>query len=69
MQSCVYSDWFRELEVYDNTREDQAKCGKIHKLMTRFSKALWDVLPLFLSNYEYRIVSKNYFSIHVSRVK
>lgn len=28
----------------------------------RLLKAVWDVLSLFLSNFEYEIVSKNYFS-------
>lgn len=38
--------------MYANIREDHAKCGKICKFVPRFSKALWDVLFLFLSNYE-----------------
>lgn len=29
---------------------------------TWFLKALWDVVSLFLSNFKYKIVSKNYFS-------
>lgn len=47
---CFY--WVWQLAVYVNIKEAHAKYVKIRKFTIRSSKALWDVQPLLLVNYD-----------------
>lgn len=49
-RGCFY--WVWQLAVFVNIKEAHAKCVKIWKFTVRSSKALWDVQPLLLVNYD-----------------